>query len=314
MIKASVQTMTPERADELLRYSFGRIEQRHLSEKRVRQLVQVLERGEWRITHQGIALDGDGVVLDGQHRLDAIRRFGKPVEIMVTEGVAREAFTVIDTGAKRTTADALHIAGFANTNIMAAAARLAITWREVERNPNAGNWHTAYSAITTPVVVDFMRSEWGEQLVRAQQPANRVAVAWGKLGVRSFMTATVALLAMSDTPAGLRGEYIERLVDGAYLRPTSPILALRRYMIADTGWSRLSTAASLRNRAGMAVVIKAFNEYLLGADRVLMSFKETEQFPRVISWTALDKETRALMLEKERAAIKREQDEANEVR
>jgi hypothetical protein len=309
MIKSSVQTMTPERADELLRHSFGRIEQRHLSEKRVRQLVQALERGEWRVTHQGIALDEDGVVLDGQHRLDAIRRYNKPVEIMVTEGLARATFSVIDMGAKRTTADALHIAGFANTNILSAAARLIITWKAVEESPNALTWGMAYGSITTPVVVDFMRSDWGEALIAAQNQANRVATAWGRVGVRSFMTAAIAMLSKSDVPAGLRQEFIERIIDGAYLRPTSPILALRRYMIADTGWSRLTTAQNMRNRAGIAVVIKAFNEYLLGADRQLMAFKETEQFPRILNWKMLDEEARAALFEKEVAAIRREQEE-----
>jgi hypothetical protein len=310
MIKSSVQTMTPERADELLRHSFGKIEQRHLSEKRVRQLVGALERGEWRVTHQGVALDEEGIVIDGQHRLEAIRRYGKPVEIMVTEGVPRESFSVIDVGAKRTTADALHIAGFANTNILSAAARLVITWKAVEEAPNSVSWGMAYGSITTPVVVEFMRSDWGEAIIAAQNQANRVATAWGRVGVRSFMTAAIAMLAQSDTPAGLRQEFIERIIDGAYLRPTSPILALRRYMIADTGWSRLTTAQNMRNRAGIAVVIKAFNEYLLGADRQLMAFKETEQFPRILSWKSLDEETRQAMYEKEVAAIRREQEES----
>lgn len=310
MIKSSVQTMTPERADELLRHSFGKIEQRHLSERRVRQLVQALERGEWRVTHQGVALDEEGVVIDGQHRLEAIRRYGKPVEIMVSEGVPRDSFAVIDVGAKRTTADALHIAGFANTNVLAAAARLVITWDAVQQAPNTVTWGMAYASITTPVVVDFMQSDSGQALIDAQAPANRVATAWGKTGVRSFMTAAIGMLSQSDTPSGLRAEYVERLIDGAYLRPTSPVLALRRYMIADTGWSRLTTSQHMRNRAGIAVVIKAFNEYLLGADRQIMAFKETEQFPRILSWQTLDEQTRQAMYDKEVAAIRREQDEA----
>lgn len=306
-LKSSVEVMTPERADELLRFSFGKVSQRFLSEKRVRGIVRALENGEWKVTHQGVALDADGVVIDGQHRLEAIRQYGKPVPIMVTSGVDRDAFSVIDVGAKRTAADALHIAGFTNTNVMAAAARLLMTWRAVESDPST-SWGVAYQRITTPQLVEFMQSPTGTTLTHAQNPANRVAAAWGRVGVRSFMSATITLLAESDTPAGLRAEFVERIIDGAYLRPTSPILALRRYMIADTGWVRYgSNAQSMRNRAGMSVVIKAFNEYLLGVDRQLMVFKENEAQPRILSWFSIDENMRKELLEREQALAEREQ-------
>lgn len=298
-LKSSVEVMTPERADELLRFSFGKVSQRFLSEKRVRGIVRALENGEWKVTHQGVALDADGVVIDGQHRLEAIRQYGKPVPIMVTSGVDRDAFSVIDVGAKRTAADALHIAGFTNTNILAAAARLVMSWRAVENEANL-RWGLAYQRVSTPQLVDFMQSPTGRNLINAQAPANRIASAWGRTGVRSFMTATIALLSESDTPAGLRGEFIERVIDGAYLRPTSPILALRRYMIAETGWVRTTNSVqSMRNRVGMAVVIKAFNDYLVGQDRQVMMFRENEAQPRILSWYTLDEGVRAELLERE---------------
>lgn len=307
-IKSSVELMTPDRADELLRFSFGKISQRHLSDRRVRALVRALENGEWKVTHQGVALDDAGVVVDGQHRLAAIHQFGKPVPIMVTTGVERDAFSVIDVGAKRTAADALHIAGFTNTNVVAAAARLVMTWKAVETDPNT-TWGQAYSRVSTPQLVEFMQSSTGTTLMHCQQPANRVAMAWGRVGVRSFMTAIITLLAESDTPAALRAEYIERLIDGAYLRPTSPILALRRYMIAETGWVRNSNnVQAMRNRVGMCVVIKAYNEYLLGVDRQLMSFRENESQPRILSWYALDEDMRKELLAREKALADKEKE------
>jgi len=310
MLKSSVQTITPERAAELLRSSFGKIQQRGVKSKVVANLVNAIEGGRWQVTHQGIAIDEDGVVIDGQHRLMAIEQAGIPVEIMVTENVPRSAFTVIDVGAKRTTADSLHIAGFTSTAVLAAAARLVLTWKAVEANPNTTTWGQAYGRLGTPDIVDFMHTELGETLVRSQAPANRVAAAWGRVGVRSFMTATIGLMSELDTPASMRAEFIERCIDGAYLRPTSPILALRRYFIADTGWVRVPNSSASRSRAGMSVVVKAFNEYLLGADRHIMAFKETENQPRFLSWKTLDQDTRAALLEREQAAIEQEKAEA----
>jgi len=41
----------------------------------------------WKLTHQGIALDVEGLLIDGQHRLHAVVASGRTVRMMVTTGV-----------------------------------------------------------------------------------------------------------------------------------------------------------------------------------------------------------------------------------
>jgi hypothetical protein len=79
--------------------------------------VKAYERGEHRLTHQGIAFADTGELLDGQHRLTAIAQlpdhFG--LDMMVTRGLHKTAFDVIDQGLKRSHGDALYIpAGLAS--------------------------------------------------------------------------------------------------------------------------------------------------------------------------------------------------------
>jgi hypothetical protein len=75
----------------------------------VRDLANSITRGEWQLTHQAVAFDINGKLIDGQHRLNAVVRAGIAVPMLVVRGVDATCFKVIDVGVKRTIADALMI-------------------------------------------------------------------------------------------------------------------------------------------------------------------------------------------------------------
>ena len=68
-----------------------------------------MERGEWLLTHQGIAFDDQGVMIDGEHRLRAIIKSGTTQPLFVFNGLDNNVKTVIDTGRARSTADVLRL-------------------------------------------------------------------------------------------------------------------------------------------------------------------------------------------------------------
>ncbi|NML34913.1 hypothetical protein [Paraburkholderia antibiotica] len=69
----------------------------------------IFDRGEYKITHQGIAFIADGTLVDGQHRLTAISEMPDDfsVVMLVTRGLDEDAYMAIDLGLKRTAADVL---------------------------------------------------------------------------------------------------------------------------------------------------------------------------------------------------------------
>ena len=85
-------------------------ENRALRRSVVDALKAAWQRGEYLTSHQGIAFDTSGKLVDGQHRLTALSEmppsFG--VEMMVTHGVEPEAVKVMDIGLKRKAADVLN--------------------------------------------------------------------------------------------------------------------------------------------------------------------------------------------------------------
>jgi len=70
-------------------------------------LMEAWSRGEWKVTHQGIAFGVSGKSLDGQHRLHFISQLpeGCKVPVMVTTGQDDETFDAIDLGVRRTMSD-----------------------------------------------------------------------------------------------------------------------------------------------------------------------------------------------------------------
>lgn len=112
-LTTTLETITPAKAAKMLEHN--------TTNRRVRyqwrdQLAQAIEDGRWRLTHQGIAFNCDGTLIDGQHRLMAIVKAGKPVTMYVTRGMDRDALYAIDQGKGRTVVDVAGPVGL-NVNI-----------------------------------------------------------------------------------------------------------------------------------------------------------------------------------------------------
>lgn len=103
-IKTEQRLITPELASELLNHNDAN---RPLRAGRVEFIAQAIKRGEWKVTHQPIAISPSGRVLDGQHRLWAIVESGIACEMLVATDVPENTFDCIDLGTKRSITDIL---------------------------------------------------------------------------------------------------------------------------------------------------------------------------------------------------------------
>lgn len=87
--------ITPVRAAQMLAANTAN---RPLSRSTVRAFAEAVRRGDWLVTHQGIAFDSAGVLVDDPHRLAAIVEADLPVEVTVFTDVEPDTFDVLDTG------------------------------------------------------------------------------------------------------------------------------------------------------------------------------------------------------------------------
>lgn len=104
---------------------------RPLRESVVEKYAKDMREGRWGLSHQGIAIDPEGNILDGQHRLWAILSAQVPIEFVVFWDVDPEAQQYIDQGLSRTAVDVLRLGGDerANTYRLAVARQAQIGTR-----------------------------------------------------------------------------------------------------------------------------------------------------------------------------------------
>ena len=109
MIESKVETITPEVAAQYLALN---IKNRSIRRQEVEAYARAIKAGTFVTTHQGIAFDDEGNLIDGQHRLMAITTAGIPVQMMVTRGVPAKAMQIIDRGSSRTMRDVIALGDY----------------------------------------------------------------------------------------------------------------------------------------------------------------------------------------------------------
>jgi hypothetical protein len=91
--------ITPELAARMLECN---THNRTVTDSHVRNLSADMAAGRWVVTHQGIAYDANGTLVDGQHRLWACIESKTTIRMMVSYNVDPDSLKVIDTGKGRT--------------------------------------------------------------------------------------------------------------------------------------------------------------------------------------------------------------------
>ncbi len=259
-LKFATRKITPKLAEELLAKNTSN---RPLSQRHVDVLVGAMKRGEWLSSGDTIKISTQNVLLDGQHRLNAIVQSGVTIEMVIASGVQPEAFHVIDTGAKaRGASDILAIQGEEKPHVLAAAVRIIKNW-EVHQDMTTNT----YSWTTT---------ELEEVLSRHPQlrKFTDTSAAINKLIPPSFSCAFSYLFCLVN--AAHSEQFMERLATGAGLEQGHPILLLRDILMANK-----VARAKLPKKTIAALIIKAFNLYSSGKKVARLTWSTTDKFPAI---------------------------------
>lgn len=105
-VQFTLITVTPTEAKAMLNTLDGR--QRWLKDSHVDFLFRQMANGEWRPdTAEPVKISTEGKLLDGQHRMAAIVKYGMPVKLWVATNVPADVYNVLDNGVSRTPSDQL---------------------------------------------------------------------------------------------------------------------------------------------------------------------------------------------------------------
>ena len=91
-------------------YGNEKFRQRQPDDRVIRLYRSQMDNGNWKPTGEPIIVGSKGELLNGQHRIGACMRGKKPFKTLLVVGVHPDMFIHLDSGKKRSHADALHIA------------------------------------------------------------------------------------------------------------------------------------------------------------------------------------------------------------
>lgn len=103
-----VMNIDPDRAMQLLEFN---TRNRTLDQKHVDSLAAEMKAGRWKLTHEGIAFDVNGVLQDGQHRLWAVALSGCTVPMNVTVNTPVDCIEYVGGGKRRMASERMSLSG-----------------------------------------------------------------------------------------------------------------------------------------------------------------------------------------------------------
>jgi hypothetical protein len=260
----------------------------------IRKYAYDMLRNNWRLTNQGLGFDINGYLLDGQQRLMAVvlasasevNGLGPSPNIsfttLVTYGLDPTTFDYVDVGRNRTSAQVLAMSGVSNPNVLGAAARLILMFRDY---PEASDWKRAI--ITPHDIRAFVQSsDVGDYLTDATGLA--------RIGMINSAAVAAMYLCRQALPDGPHEKFINALKYGVLdtdgmqdtspvLSPGNPVFAYREYLIRS---KHTGGAVRRESQKHLMTYIKAWNDYVRGIQRFSMMWRRVEGIIRPVGWNA----------------------------
>lgn len=261
------ETISPKQARAYLE---ANVHNRNLREGRVQALAGAIHRGEWRETGDPIKFNGDGSLIDGQHRLAAIAKAGRRVTVWVARGVEEQVQEVVDTGSKRTLGDMLKLRGYENWNNLASATRSLWLYKKHGFPVTDGGW-------APPTAQELLRLvELEKQLPEFVVKMNALSRRDPALRLPHGATTAMWMVFSKKASPEDADAFFDQL-----LAPTDGALVVLRKRLLQANAPHSRMPAKLK----VALLVKAWNAWLRGERPRQLSWraggKQKEDFPKV---------------------------------
>lgn len=268
-MRSEVRTITPAKAAELLDNNDSN---RPVSAAVVRSFADAMRRGEWKVTHQGIALDSAGRLIDGQHRLTAAVEAGVPLKVLVFTDVEPDTFDVLDAGKKRSAADALAIAGEKSTHLLASMIR--VVWL-FDNRPDIA-WYGGGASVSTPQILALldMHPKIRDFVPVAQEIADTTGTIKSAAGAASY------LVSRNNAKRKVQ-PWLEGLIEGAGLGRGDARLKFRNHMTALARKEAGEVQRRRDNREHVWLYLTAFNAWATKETLKTLRYATGKPMPKI---------------------------------
>lgn len=246
---------------------------RQVSQAAVDRLKYAMVNNLWHFDGSPIRRDAEGNLLDGQHRLTAVVQSGKTFLFHVIDGIDASTQATMDTGRKRSLADALHMNGEKMAKVQAAIVQSA--YRFYAQNSRSSTIFGGFGQNGAGIVqMDELIAFQGmfrEEFEFAAEWADKIRRV---LPVPSRMIGLLAWLIVQRDKKQAE-IFLDALLEGAGLEKGSPILALRNLYIIHKG--ETTSAEYLRL---FSLGLRAWNLFRVNKSIVRLSVPQEVPEPR----------------------------------
>lgn len=251
---------------------------RPLRPGRVAYWANIMKKGRWRYTHQGVAFDTNGTLQDGQHRLAAAAQEGYVLDIQISVGMPSDNHGVVDVGAPRSASDTLALLGKPNYRNLSGAIRVVALYDRYGPEFRAG--------IKTRIPNDELEElteRYGELMDQAVAVASSLYMKNRRGGPKMSIVASGAAIYLisRNLPDGVNDdrivEFLRGYSDGTGLFAGDARLPLRSYMsnLVDNRNHKVPVGDQL------AVFLKAWNAWINNETVGVLSWRRNELMPKV---------------------------------
>jgi hypothetical protein len=251
-----VRTITPNQAKEILETKNDG--NRNVRKARVERWAREMKAGNWKLTGEPIIFGKTGRLLNGQHRLHAVIESNVPLTTVVIAGVDESTFNVMDSGMARSMGDVFRSHGIKSGNQQASNTKQVMQYLDGVPLSN----HKHMEQYTRDDLVAYF-----EKHQAAFEFADSRGCSLRSIGLPRGVAGVVSYILYSVDYEGA-DYFISRLQSGAGLRPTSPILALRNYIIRTFSSKQRPTDVM---DWMVPTIIRAYNDWATGTRRQRVS-------------------------------------------
>lgn len=234
---------------------------RPVRQRWVDALAAMMERGEFTLTHQGIAFSVDGDLIDGQHRLHAIIQSGKTVQMCVTRGAEPDTYKTIDSGAVRLPSDRSKLVKHERQNIFACA-----HVREFLIQSGGANGPLPNRSVCAADIEAF----FAEHGAAVEMVSKRFLQTKVRGICRSAIGAAIMCYATHDPDKA--AAFMERLISGLNLTENDPAYVLRTSLLygrialgsRDEYWKAIRACQADADGSPIGRLVPATTDFLGG--------------------------------------------------
>lgn len=193
--------MTPVVAEQLLKHNHPR--NRKPKPRRIGLYAQDIVNKEWYLTHEAVAIDEDGWLIDGQNRLNAIIQADTPAPVLLVTNVPKKSLFVVDQGAGRTCSDMAKVQKFSDDM------------------PSISNWLGASRSMMLGIKSATFKA-------RTAPPTNQEQLAFLKIH-KDAVEFAMELLPMNSQTRGVARAPVRGVLARAYYQPKTKHDRIRQF-------------------------------------------------------------------------------------